>query len=141
MTRRTVIESLATYVPERRLSTQEVVSGCSVQLDLPVERMTGIKSRRVAGEGEYSIDLAAKALSECLGRSAYRPDEIELLICCNISRCDGPDFAFQLRTVHRRPASGEVRPRARPRVRHLERVRRHLHRDRSGRLLDADRFR
>ncbi len=94
LTRRTVIESLGTYVPDQELSTQEVVSGCRVHLDLPIERMTGIKSRRIAGEGEYSIDLAAKALTDCLARSTYRPDEIDLLICCNISRCDGPGFQF-----------------------------------------------
>ncbi len=92
--RRTVIESLGTYIPAQTLSTQEVVSGCRVRLDLPIERMTGIKSRRIVGEGEYSIDLAAKALADCLARSAYRPDEIDLLICCNISRCDGPGFQF-----------------------------------------------
>jgi amino acid adenylation domain-containing protein len=91
---RTVIESLGTYIPERRLSTQEVISGCRVRLDLPIERMTGIKSRRIAGDGEYSIQLAAKALTDCLARSVYRPEEIDLLICCNISRCDGPDFRF-----------------------------------------------
>jgi amino acid adenylation domain-containing protein len=92
--RHTVIESIGTYLPSQKVSTEQVVSGCRLRLDLPVERMTGIKRRRVAGNGEYSIDLAAKALADCLSRSAYRPDEIGLLICCNISRCDGPDFQF-----------------------------------------------
>jgi amino acid adenylation domain-containing protein len=93
-TRHTVIASLGTYIPERKLSTQEVINGCRARLDLPVERMTGIKNRRFAADGEYSIDLASKALEDCLSRSAYRPDEIDLLICCNISRCDGPEFEF-----------------------------------------------
>jgi len=94
LTRRTVIESLGTYIPEQRLSTHEVVAGCRVHIDLPIERMTGIKSRAIAGDAEYSIDLAARALADCLARSAYQPDEIDLLICCNISRCDGPDHRF-----------------------------------------------
>jgi amino acid adenylation domain-containing protein len=93
-TLRTVIGSLGIYVPDRKLSTNEVVNGCQARLDLPIARMTGIKNRRIAGDGEYSIDLAANALARCLSRSGYRPDEIDLLICCNISRCDGPDFHF-----------------------------------------------
>jgi amino acid adenylation domain-containing protein len=93
-TRRTVIEGLGTYLPDQKLSTHDVISGCRVRLDLPIERMTGIKNRRIAGAGEYSIDLAAKAVADCLSRSACQPDEIDLLICCNISRCDGPDFQF-----------------------------------------------
>jgi amino acid adenylation domain-containing protein len=93
-TRRTVIERLGTYIPEQRLSTAEVVAGCHAGLDLPIERMTGIKSRRIAGDGEYSIDLAARALADCLARAACRPEAIDLLFCCNISRCDGPDHRF-----------------------------------------------
>ena len=48
----------------------------------------------MAGDGEYSIDLARKAVSNCLANSRHDPDAIDLLICCNISRCDGPDNRF-----------------------------------------------
>jgi amino acid adenylation domain-containing protein len=93
-TSRTVIESLGVYLPPKEVSTAEVVGGCRAKLDFPLERMTGIRSRRMAGETEFAIDLAARAVADCLERSAHEPGAIDLLICCNISRCDGPEFRF-----------------------------------------------
>jgi len=89
-TRNTVIESIGTYLPAGVMSTDAVLAGCVNQIGLPLERLTGIKSRRVAGNGEYSIDLARHAVADCLARSSHAADEIDLLICCNISRYDGP---------------------------------------------------
>lgn len=86
-----IIESLAVYLPEKSLSTKEVLEGCRKRVLFPLEKMTGIKSRRIAGESEFSIDLAHKAIADCLGKSKYLPEHIDLLICCNVSRYDGPD--------------------------------------------------
>ena len=100
--RNTVIESLGVYLPPRAVSTSEVLQGCKASIPMPLERLTGIKSRRMA-EGEFSIDLAAKAIAACLAKSKYNPEDIDLLICCNISRCDGPDgrFSFEPSTSMR----------------------------------------
>ena len=87
---KTVIESLGIYLPPKEVSTEEVVQGCARRVRLPLQRLTGISSRRMAGEVEFSIDLAKKAVARCLARSRYRPADIDLLICCNISRYDGP---------------------------------------------------
>jgi 3-oxoacyl-[acyl-carrier-protein] synthase III len=92
----TIINSLGIYLPPKVVSTAELVNGCKTKLQFPLERLTGIKSRRVAGETEFSIDLAKKAIAACLAQSNYRPEDIDLLICCNISRCNGPlRFAFE----------------------------------------------
>jgi len=93
-TRNTVIESIGTYLPAEVVSTDAVLAGCTVEVGIPLERLTGIKNRRVVGRGEYSIDLARQAMDDCLGRSSYGPEEIDLIIACNISRCDGPDHKF-----------------------------------------------
>lgn len=90
----TIIESLGVYLPPRALSTDEVLRACVKPVLMPLERLTGIRSRRVAEEGQFSIDLAAKAVTDCLAKSRYAPEDIDLLICCNISRCDGPDNQF-----------------------------------------------
>lgn len=45
----------------------------------------------MAGQEEFSIDLAQKAVADCLKNSKYQAEEIDVLICCNISRVDGPD--------------------------------------------------
>lgn len=85
-----IIESLGVYLPPRAVSTAEVLSGCKVPITLPFERMTGIRSRRMAGDEEFAIDLARKAVADCLAHSKYGPADIDLIICCNISRVDGP---------------------------------------------------
>ena len=88
----TVIESLGIYLPPQSISTSEVLLGCKNEIRFPLERVTGIKTRRVAGQHEFSIDLAKNAVSDCLTKSKYDPTEIDLLICCNISRYDGLDM-------------------------------------------------
>jgi len=86
-----IIESLGVYLPPKAVSTDEVLQGCEREVTFPLEFVTGIQSRRMAGEDEFSIDLACKATQECLALSRHAPSEIDLLICCNISRQDGPD--------------------------------------------------
>ena len=86
-----IIESLGVYLPPKAVSTADVLQGCKKPVAFPLEKMTGIRSRRMAGETEFSIDLARQAITDCLSRSKYKPEDIDLLICCNISRVDGPN--------------------------------------------------
>ncbi len=89
-----IIESFGIYLPPTELTTSDILAKCRSKITFPLERVTGIRSRRVAGETEFSIDLAKKAVTRCLRNSHYGPGDIDLLICCNISRYDGPDMAF-----------------------------------------------
>ncbi len=89
-THRTVIESIGVYLPLKVVSTKEVLQGCRRPVHFPMEQFTGIHTRRVAGDEEYSIDLAKKATAACLAQSGREVSDIGLLICCNISRFDGP---------------------------------------------------
>lgn len=92
----TVIESLGVYLPPQSISTREVLSGCKNSIRFPLEKISGIKTRRMAGQEEFSIDLARKAITDCLENSKYNPADIDILICCNISRFDGPEMiAFE----------------------------------------------
>jgi 3-oxoacyl-[acyl-carrier-protein] synthase III len=90
------IESLGVYLPERSASTAEVVGPCAGVPASAFERLTGIRARPVAAPDEFSIDMARKAIGECFRRSRFAPATIDLLICCNISRCDGPDDAISV---------------------------------------------
>ncbi len=92
--RNTIIESLGVYLPPKVVPTRDVMRACRNTVLYPLERLTGIKFRRMAGDNEFSIDLARKAIASCLERSKYQPGDIDLLICCNISRYDGPNFQF-----------------------------------------------
>ncbi len=89
-TAKSLIESIGVYLPPKQVTTAEVLQGCQYPLRIPLERLTGIKTRHCAGETEFSFDLAAKAVSDCLSRSHVDPTEVDVLICTNISRYDGP---------------------------------------------------
>ncbi|NIL98278.1 MAG: amino acid adenylation domain-containing protein, partial [Planctomycetales bacterium] len=84
----TIIESLGVYLPPKEVTTKELVKGCKHKMWFPLERMTGIHSRRMAGEDEFSIDLAIKAVDECFRHSKYTADDIDVVIACNITRLD-----------------------------------------------------
>ena len=89
-----LIESLGVYIPEGRLSTAEVLAGCRNPPQFDLEALTGIQTRPVAAENEYSINLAIKAASKCFEISQYRPEDMEMIINTNISRYSGPDYCF-----------------------------------------------
>ncbi|MGH7529189.1 MAG: hypothetical protein ACREMN_02305, partial [Gemmatimonadales bacterium] len=61
------------------MTTQEVLRGChGLVRMLPFEGITGIRSRHMAGDVEFSIDLAKQAVADCLARSRFAPDDIDL---------------------------------------------------------------
>jgi 3-oxoacyl-[acyl-carrier-protein] synthase III len=92
MALKTLIESMGVYLPGERLSTYELIEGCTVKPAVDLEEFTGIKSRPMVGDNEYSFDLAVKAVSRCLEISRYGVEDIEMVICANICRLDGPKF-------------------------------------------------
>jgi len=101
-----IIESLGVYLPPNEVSTADVLKGCKNRTWFPLESMTGIKTRRMAGDTEFSIDLAQKAVEECLSHSRYGTDDIDLLVCCNIARIDAamqqsmePNTSLQLKKL------------------------------------------
>ncbi len=90
----TIIESLGTYLPPKVVTSEEIIQGCSIPLRFPLAKLTGIKTRRMAGETEFSLDIAKKAVADCLANSKYRPQDIDLIVCGNISRCNTPGLQF-----------------------------------------------
>lgn len=85
-----IIESLGVYLPERLVATADILKGCRCVPHGPFRRLTGIERRPVVGPAEYSIDLARQAVDRCLRMSRQGRETIDLVICSNISRCDGP---------------------------------------------------
>src|SRR4051812_14308529 len=82
------------YLPPGAASPADTLLGCVRSVLLPLEALTGIRSRHVTEGREFSIDLARKALAQCLSRSRYAPEDIDLIIACNICRYDGPNLQF-----------------------------------------------
>ena len=83
-----IIESLGVYLPPRVLTTQDVLDGCRQRIRFPLERFTGIRSRRAIGEGESSFVLAKKAAEKCFSMSKYDPCDIDLIVNCSISHSE-----------------------------------------------------
>lgn len=82
----TKIESIGLYVPEKRMTTEEVLQGCLHRPRWDLERITGIHERHVASKGEYAIDLAVKAARNALALSRHTPEEIDFVVCTSISK-------------------------------------------------------
>lgn len=98
------IESLGLALPERRESTRELVASCRHRPRIDLERLTGIRERRKCAPGEDSFSLAVDAAYDCLTRSRYEPEEIEMLISCSITTyqdgltlCMEPSFSFRIK--------------------------------------------
>ena len=63
---------------------------------MDLEKLTGIRERRVCSEGEDSYSLAVDAAWDCLSRSRYEPGDIEMLISTSITKYqNGLVFRFE----------------------------------------------
>lgn len=86
----TMIESLGVALPERFVSTQELVAGCRHSLDFDLEATTGISELPALPDGQFARDIAAQAVASCLSRSRYTASEVDLLISCTLLNHDQP---------------------------------------------------
>jgi 3-oxoacyl-[acyl-carrier-protein] synthase-3 len=92
-------ESLGTYTPSKLVSSAELVSRIRAQRSPDIGAITGIRNRRVYDSDpdryESSFVLARKAIDDCLARSDYRADQIDVVISTSITRTVGPgEFSF-----------------------------------------------
>jgi 3-oxoacyl-[acyl-carrier-protein] synthase-3 len=93
------IESLGVCLPEKVLTTEELMSRCRHRPRLDLEGITGIRERRVA-VGEHALDLAVRAAERALALSRYRAHDLDAVICTSISKHHRPDeFTFEPATA------------------------------------------
>ncbi len=95
------MESVGVVLPERRVTTSELLARCRRGGRIDLERLTGIGARRVAGDGETSLSLAVGAARKCLDRSRYQAEDLDIIISCSITRfVDGLDYRFEPALSH-----------------------------------------
>lgn len=82
-------ESVAAALPERRLTTAELMGETEHASGIDLERLTGIRERRVCGDGEDSYTLARDAAFACLARSRHAAEDLEMILSCSITRYHG----------------------------------------------------
>jgi len=89
-------ESIGVKLPEKRLKTSDLIASLRHHTHIDLERLTGIRERRVCSEGENSFTLAVDAARDCLARSAHRADDLDMIICSSITRYDdGTSYRFE----------------------------------------------
>ncbi|MFD6224296.1 3-oxoacyl-ACP synthase III family protein [Nocardia asteroides] len=83
-------ESIGAYLPSNIVSTAELISRLKVPPSFDLEKITGIKERRVRDTGpdglRDSFALAMAAAQDCLSRSRYAAGELDVIISCSITR-------------------------------------------------------
>ncbi|MDD5169425.1 MAG: 3-oxoacyl-[acyl-carrier-protein] synthase III C-terminal domain-containing protein [Syntrophales bacterium] len=89
-------ESVGAKVPEGRLSTKDLMAQVNMWVDVDLEDLTGIRERRVCSDGEDSFTLSVDAARECLKHSSYEAGDLEMIICCSISKFkDGLTYSYE----------------------------------------------
>jgi len=89
-------ESIGVKVPEQRLSTKDLMSGVKMWGKFDLEGLTGIRERRVCSEKEDSYVLSLGAALDCLKHSSYKADDLEMIICCSITKYkDGTAYVWE----------------------------------------------
>ncbi|MEM4251671.1 MAG: beta-ketoacyl-ACP synthase III [Candidatus Bathyarchaeia archaeon] len=70
-------------LPEKILSNADLERMVETS-DEWITTRTGIKQRRIAGEGEYTSTFAVQAARKALDAAGVKPEEIDLLICATV---------------------------------------------------------
>lgn len=83
------ILGLGSYVPEKVVNNKDLEQLVDTSDEWIVTR-TGIRERRVAGEGEATSDLATKAAARALADAGIGAEEIDLIIVATVT----PDMPF-----------------------------------------------
>jgi 3-oxoacyl-[acyl-carrier-protein] synthase-3 len=90
MVQRVRIESLGAYLPEMVMTMEELLASCRRRPPWDLERITGIRQRRVAA-GEYAVDLAVQAARRALELSRYKAGDLDIVVCASISKHNRED--------------------------------------------------
>src|ERR1043165_9042786 len=78
------ITGVGSYVPAKVLTNAELEKMVETSDDWITSR-TGIRERRIAAEGEFTSDIAAKAALAAMEDAGIKPEEIDLIILATIT--------------------------------------------------------
>jgi 3-oxoacyl-[acyl-carrier-protein] synthase III len=84
-----IIAGTGSCVPERRLTNDQLAEMVDTN-DAWIVQRTGIRERRIAGEGESTATLAASAARRAIDAAGVLPADLDLIICGTIT----PEMAF-----------------------------------------------
>src|SRR6478609_6852498 len=86
---RTRVAGAARRLPSTHLSTDELMSATRHNTHIDLERLTGIRERRVSIGDEDSYSLAVKAARDCLDKAQRDGSSLDVVINCSITKLHG----------------------------------------------------
>src|SRR2546423_2502094 len=84
-----IIAGTGSFVPEKRLTNDDLAKLVDTNDEWIVQR-TGIRERRIAGEGESTATLATAAARKALAAAEMDANDLDLVICGTVT----PEMAF-----------------------------------------------
>lgn len=78
--------SLGRSLPSTRLSTEELMASTRHRTGIDLERLTGIRERRVSTGEHDSFSLAVDAARDCLAGSGRDAQDLDVVISCSITK-------------------------------------------------------
>jgi len=74
------------HLPETHLTTDELMATTRHRTHIDLERLTGIRERRVSVGDEDSYSLATTAALNCLAAAQQEPGSLDVVISCSITK-------------------------------------------------------
>ncbi len=78
------LAGLGRFVPERRLTNHDLEKMVDTSDEWIVQR-TGIRERRIAGEGQVTSTLALEAAKAALAEARLAPEDLDLILCATVT--------------------------------------------------------
>lgn len=85
----TRLASAGRHLPETHLTTDELMATTRHRTHIDLERLTGIRERRISVGEEDSYTLATSAAIDCLSRARQDPGSLDVVISCSITKFRG----------------------------------------------------
>ncbi len=90
MPTRAAIKAVASYLPQTRLSNQDLAAELGNWTAEGIREKTGVSSRAIAGPDECASDLGVAAAQRLFDSGACRPEDVDFLMFCTQT----PDYAL-----------------------------------------------
>lgn len=108
MTSKARISAIGTYVPEKRLTNNDLAKMVDTSDEWIVQR-TGIKERRIAGEEEFASTLAIKAIENLAANSNQSLHDVDFIIVATTTADYGfPSVAAQIQSHFKIEQTGAI---------------------------------
>ncbi len=80
------LASVGRHLPTTHLTTENLMASTRHNTHIDLERLTGIRERRVSAGHDDSYSLAVAAAQDCLSRSAHPASSLDVVINCSITK-------------------------------------------------------